>query len=315
MSSADRPTPPPGADPAPGAAAPGRRRPPPGRLLRSFLYAPGSDERILGKALAAGADAVICDLEDSVAVADKPAARSAVAALVAGSAAGAACQVQVRVNRTPGGYDTGDIEAVVAPGLAALRLPKAVSAAEVAAVARLLDQLEPDRGLPAGSVGIYPTVETAAGVDQARVLAAAPRVVSIAFGAADFLADIGAHGGDGYQATLLARSALVLASRAAGIAPPADGAWTQLDDEDGLRRSTSWARSLGFFGRSAIHPRQLAVLHEIFTPGPDELAWARRVLAAVAEASGTAVVDGGFVDPPVVERARQLVALAEVVGR
>src|SRR5690606_17197878 len=115
---------------------------------------------------------------------------------------------------------------VVAPGLAALRLPKAVSAAEAAAVAELLDELEGTRGLAPGTVGLYPTVESAAGVDRCRELAAAPRVVSLAFGAADFLADIGARGGDGqgdgYEATLLARSTLVLASRVAGIAPPVD---------------------------------------------------------------------------------------------
>jgi citrate lyase subunit beta/citryl-CoA lyase len=287
----------------------------PDRLLRSFLYAPGSRPDLLEKALDAGADAVILDLEDAVAPADKVTARRAVADLVARRAPAAACQVHVRVNRGPDGYDLDDVAAVVAPGLAALRLPKAVSAAEVAAVAELLDELEAARGLPAGTVGLYPTVETAAGVDRCRELATAPRVVSLAFGAADFLADIGAHGGDGYEPTLLARSALVLASRVAGIAPPVDGAWTRLDDEEGLRRSSRWARSLGFAGRSAIHPRQLPVIHEVFTPTAEEIAWARRVVAALGERSATAVVDGGFVDPAAARRARRLLALAEGVDR
>lgn len=301
MSSAERPA----------ATPPAGRPPAPRRLLRSFLYAPGSRERLLGKALVAGADAVICDLEDAVAPADRPAARQAVAALVATHGAYAPCQVHVRVNTGPDGYDRADLDAVVAPGLAAIRLPKAVDPDQVAAVAGRLDALERARGLPVGSIGLYPTVETAAGVEQARALAAAPRVVGLAFGAADFLADIGAAGGDGRDATLLARSTLVLASRAAGIGPPVDGAHVDLADTEGLRRSTRWARSLGFFGRSAIHPRQLPVIHEAFTPTAAELAWAARVVAAVRDGAATAVVDGGFVDAPVVRRARDLLALAE----
>jgi citrate lyase subunit beta / citryl-CoA lyase len=280
------------------------------RLLRSFLYAPGSSDRILAKALGAGADAVICDLEDSVGAAEKPTARRAAAALIATRAAGFSCQLHVRVNRGPHGYDREDLDAVVIPGLAAVRLPKAANADEVAAVAELVDELEHARGMPIGSVGLYPTIESAAGVDEARALAAVPRVVSLAFGGADFLADIGGHGGDGRDATLLARSTMVLASRAAGIGHPVDGAFTDLDDTDGLRRSTAWARSLGFFGRSAIHPRQLAVIHEVLTPTPEELAWARRVVAAIDEGTATAVVDGRFVDAPAVRRARDLLALA-----
>jgi citrate lyase subunit beta / citryl-CoA lyase len=282
----------------------------PARLLRSFLYAPGSRETLLHKALEAGADAVICDLEDAVAAADKPVARQAVADLIRSRAAEAACQVHVRVNLGPHGYDPGDLAAAVWPGLAALRLPKATSADEVAEVSKLVDALERSRGLPAGSVGLYPTIESAAGVDAARALAAAPRVVSLAFGGADFLADIGAHGGDGHDATLLARSTLVLASRAADLGRPVDGAYTDLNDTDGLRQSTTWARSLGFFGRSAIHPGQLAVIHEVFTPTPQELAWARQVVNAVSGGgTATAVVAGQFVDAPAVRRARDLLAL------
>lgn len=291
--------------------SPANRAAQPGRLLRSLLYAPGSREQILHKALDAGADAVIFDLEDAVAAADKPAARQAVADLIRTRATGTACQVHVRINRGPHGYDPDDLAAVVLPGLAALRLPKATSADEVAAAATLVGEVEQTRGLPSGSVGLYPTVETAAGVEAARALAAAPRVVSIAFGSADFLADIGAHGGDGRDATLLARTTLVLASRTAGIGPPVDGAFTDLDDTDGLRRSTAWARSLGFFGRSAIHPRQLATIHEVFTPSPPELAWARQVLSALDSGAATAVVAGQFVDAPAVRRARDLLALGE----
>lgn len=291
-------------------------RPPlPGRMLRSFLFAPGANGRILSKAMDAGADAVVCDLEDSVPVADKAGARQAVAAAIAARAADAGCQLHVRVDRGADGYDEQDLDAVVVPGLAGLRLPKAAHADEVAAVAHLVGELERTRGMPAGAVGLHPTIESAEGVDRVRELAAAPRVVSLVFGSADFLADIAAHGGDGRDATLLARSAMVLASRNAGIRAPVDGAYTGLDDLAGLRESTRWARSLGFFGRSAIHPRQLAVIHDVFTPTPEEMRWARRVLAAAQEGGGTAVVDAQFVDAPVLRRARDLLALVEGVHR
>lgn len=285
----------------------------PSRLRRSYLFAPGSSPRVLGKVLGAGADAVVLDLEDAVAPQNKVAARAAVADLVVREAAAAPCEVHVRVNRTAGGYDTDDVAAVVGPGLRALRLPKAADAGEIAAVAALLDRLERDAGLEPGTVALYPTIESAAGVERARELAAAPRVESLVFGAADFLADVGA-GGDGRDATLFARSTIVLASRTAGIAQPVDGAYTDLDDLDGLRRTTAWARSLGFFGRSAIHPRQLAVLHDVATPTPAELAWAREV-AAVSERGAAAVVAGGFVDAAVARRARAILALAPEEAR
>ncbi|MBW3602947.1 MAG: CoA ester lyase [Actinobacteria bacterium] len=278
-------------------------------MLRSFLYAPGSSERILSKVLGAGADAVVLDLEDAVAPQDKPAAREAVAALVAQQATGAPCEVHVRVNRAGRGWNRDDVAAVVAPGLAALRLPKAESGSGVAAVARLLDDHERACGMPVGTVGLYPTIESARGVEQARALAAAPRVVALAFGAADFLADIGARGGDGRDATLLARSTLVLASRAAGIRAPADGAFTDLDDLEGLRDAASWARSLGFVGKSAIHPRQVEIIHAVFAPSPEERSWAEQVVAAAGGGAATAVVDGEFVDAPVLQRARAVLAL------
>jgi citrate lyase subunit beta / citryl-CoA lyase len=246
---------------------------------------------------------------------DKGRARSLVGTAVREQGGSAACEVHVRVNRSAKGYDTDDLDAVVVPGLAALRLPKAVVPEEVEAVAQQLDALERDRGIASGAVGLYPTIESAVGVEQARALAGAARVVSLAFGTEDFLADIGVHGGDGRDATLVARSTIVLASRAAAIAPPVDGAYTDLEDPDGLRRTTAWARSLGFFGRSAIHPRQLPIIHEVLTPSEAEIDWARRVVESVRDGAATAVLDGSFVDAPVVERAQGILAIAQESSR
>jgi len=293
--------------------------------IRSYLYAPGSNPRVMEKALAAGADAVILDLEDSVAPEDKLAARGQVAAVVARASAdpasrpgsgSATAELHVRVNHGPEGPDLDDVAAVTAPGLTGLRLPKIGSAEEVAAVAEALDSLEDIGGMAPGAVRLYLSIETAAAALAATELAAAPRVARLVFGATDFLADIGSPGTVDGPATALARGLLVLASRAAGIGAPVDCVHTALDDEEGLRRGAAAARELGFFGKSVIHPRQIPVVHEVFTPSADELAAARRVLDHVAtHGAGATRLDGELIDAAVVARARRLVAMTEPGAR
>lgn len=289
--------------------------PPP---IRSYLYAPGSNPSVMEKALVAGADAVILDLEDSVAPPEKHAAREQVAALIAragvGAGAGAAPQLElhVRVNRGPDGADLDDLAAVTAPGLTGVRLPKIASADEVAAVAAALDTLERSQGMALGTVLLYLSVETAAAALAAADLAHAPRVARLVFGATDFLADIASSGATDGPATVTARGMLVLASRAAGIGAPVDCVHTGLDDDDGLRRSAARARELGFFGKSVIHPRQIPAVHDVFTPSARELSQARRILAhAEAHGAGASTLDGQMVDAAVVARARRLVATTE----
>lgn len=283
----------------------------PAAPLRSYLYAPGHRPELLAKAYTAGADAVIFDLEDAVPPGQKAAARVAVAAQLSLARPGGP-EAHVRVNAGPDGYDRTDLAAVVRPGLAGLRLPKAVEPDWIRALAGELAVREERAGLPAGQIRLYPTVESAAGVLRAGELAAASiRVARLAFGAADFLADIGAAGPAHGPATLTARGQLVLASRAAGIGAPVDSVHTVVDDLAGLRESATTARQLGFFGKAVIHPRQLPVVHDVFTPGRAELAWARRVAAAGGEVT---TVDGEFVDPPVLARARGLLALAETLS-
>lgn len=279
---------------------------------RSFLYAPGANPRLLAKVLTVGADAAVLDLEDAVAPADKQTARDAVAALVRDHARDAACAVHVRVNRDSDGYSTPDITAVTQPGLAALRLPKCERADEVAAVDRLLSTLEEQRGIPGGTIELYPTIETAVGLLRAGEIArSSPRVAALAFGPLDFAADLRLPQRDSFEATLFARSMLVVESRAAGIGRPVDGAFTQVADLDGLRELAERVRDLGFGGKSAIHPTQVPVLHDVFTPTAQEVADARRVLDTLADGAAAAVVDGVFVDTATVAYARGVVELAE----
>lgn len=279
-------------------------------LPRSYLYGPGSNARILAKVLEAGADAVILDLEDAVPRDEKPAARAAVARLVAERAEDADPEVHVRINVAgSGGFDLEDIRAVVHPGLGALRLPKSEDPGAVLEVAHLLDTLEDARDMPLGSVRLYPTVESVAGLERARDLAGcSDRVATLVYGPADLAADLGIAEPDDHDATLLARSMLVLACRAADVSAPVDGAYTAIADLEGLGASATWARRLGFGGKSALHPQQLPVLHRVFTSTADEVAHARAVIDSLAGGRAVAMVDGGFVDPAVAARAHLVLA-------
>ena len=261
-------------------------------------------------ALSSGADAVVFDLEDSVAPVDKAGAREAVGRLIGNLEGGPPAEIHVRVNRRGDGYDPTELSVVLRPGLAALRLPKCESASEVRAVEAMLDDLESERGIEDGTVRLYPTIESAAGVVAATEIAAAGRrVACLVFGSADFAASIGVSDPP-FEATLMARSTLVLACAAAGVGSPVDGAFLHVADLEGLRVHSHRVRALGFKGKSAIHPRQLPVLHEAFTPSTDEVERALRVIAATEGGKNTGVVDGAFVDPPVIAQARAVVDLA-----
>jgi citrate lyase subunit beta/citryl-CoA lyase len=281
-------------------------------LLRSYLFAPGHDEKLLGKVFAAGADAVVLDLEDAVAPPEKARAREQVRRALEQRRRGSGPEAWVRINGLESREWGEDVEAAVSPALAGVRVPKAESVAALRALDEALARAEAKRGLSTGSVAVACTIESAAGALAARELAGGPRVRHLTFGAADFAADVGADPGPLELETLAVRAHLVTASRAAGIAPPVASVFRRMDDEEGLRRSTEAARRLGFFGRSVIHPRQIAVVHEVFTPRPEEVRRAEEIVKALEKAGGGAAVaaDGQFVDAAVARRARAILELA-----
>ena len=279
---------------------------------RSHLYVPGDRPDVLAKALGRGADALIVDLEDAVAVSAKDSARAAVAEWLAGLPAAADNPVEVWVRVNPGRAAHVDVEAVAGPALAGICLAKAESAAEVAAVAGLLDRLEAERAIPAGSIGIAPLLESAAALLRAAEIAQAPRVRRLQVGEADLKADTGIEPGDDERELLWVRSQVVLASAAAGIDPPVGPVSTNFRDLDALRASTEAVRRLGYRGRACIHPAQIAVVHEVFTPSPEAVEAAQALIAAydAAVAAGSGVLlgpDGRMVDEAVVRQARRLV--------
>lgn len=281
----------------------------------SYLFAPGANPRVMVKAFAAGADAVVLDLEDSVPAAAKDTARDEVARLITARAQDQT-PTHVRVNPEGDAYSVADVDAVVQPGLEALRLPKAETPEAIAAIAELVATLERERGLSEGSIRFYPTIESAQGlVNAAAIARSSMRVEALVFGEADFAADLGLPEVTAFLPTLAARSTLVTESRAARIGRPVDGAFTRLDDLAGLQEHTERVRQLGFGGKSAIHPAQLSVIHAVFQPTPTEIAEAEAILAAARSGGGVGVVGGRFVDPAVVAHAARIVEFANRATR
>jgi citrate lyase subunit beta/citryl-CoA lyase len=278
---------------------------------RSYLYVPGDQPRKLARALDREADAVIVDLEDAVAPAAKPAARAAVAEWVRSRDPGAGVEVWVRINPDEAGHH--DALAVVGPGLTGVVAAKTRSATDLIALDEVLRQAENSAGLTPGQVEVVPLLESAAAVLEASAIARAPRVRRLQLGEADLRADLGLPHGDGEPELLHVRSQVVLVSAACGLEPPVGPVSTDFQDLDRLRASTRSLARLGFVGRACIHPAQVAVINEVFTPTPDELDRARTLVArferALAAENGVVLDDDGrMVDEAVVRQARRLLA-------
>ncbi len=275
--------------------------------LRSFLFAPGNHPRRVEKALTLDADAVILDLEDAVAIAEKPATRGAIVAAYAQPRSGL---LYVRVNAADTEFCHGDFAAIVRPGLDGVILPKVESAATIQTIDWLLGNLERERDLPQGGIDLIPIIETAKGLrDIDAILGAGTRVKHCAFGAGDFTLDVNMIWSRAESELAYARARVVTASRAAGIEAPLDTVWVDLQDEEGLEASTRTALAWGFQGKICIHPNQVGVVNRVFTPTNAEIDFAERVVAAFAQAEkeGSAAIqlDGKFIDYPIVYRAQR----------
>lgn len=274
---------------------------------RSILFVPATRPDRVPKAAATGADAVSVDLEDAVASADKAAARIAVwEQLEVLSSLSVRSILRINALTTPEGLRdlVALIDSPTAPD--GLFVPKCNSAEEV----RWIDSLLGDRH-PA--MEILPIVETTAGLDNVAAIAgASARVSAVGFGSADFSAEIGSD--MGWDALAYARGRIAVAAGQHGVAA-IDGVWLDFKDDNGLREETVRVATMGFSGKIAIHPQQVPVINQVFTPTEEAIARAQRIVAA-AEAAGGGVttLDGQMIDEPVVQGARRIVAVAEYVA-
>ena len=259
-------------------------------IARSYLFVPGDRPDRFDKACSAGADMVIVDLEDAVAPARKSGARAAIADWLSSGK-----QIVLRINADTTEWFRDDLKLARVPGVAGIILPKAEH------IDRALQMICAN-----DEKFLLPQIETARGFANSRELASAPGVQRLLFGTLDFQMDLGIDG-EGEELAYY-RSEMVLISRLAGIQPPVDGPCTALDDAAQLSADTRRAKRMGFGGKLCIHPRQVAPVNAAFAPSAEELAWARRVVAAATESNGAAVaLDGRMVDRPVILKAEQIV--------
>ncbi|MFQ5972932.1 MAG: HpcH/HpaI aldolase/citrate lyase family protein [Alphaproteobacteria bacterium] len=268
-------------------------------VFRSLLFCPATRPERFAKAVTSGADIVCIDLEDSVAPGRKAEARRNALTYFAGQQHTSATRI-LRINSPRGAEGLHDLVALVeAPRLPdGLMLPKVVSGEEV----RWIGDLLPDPVL-------IPMIETPQALAEVAAIAgASDRVRAVAFGSWDYAAEVGSD--TSWDALLYARGRLASAAAAQGIVA-LDGVWVGLDDEAGLRAEATRVAALGFGGKLAIHPRQIPVIHGAFNPSPTDIAWARKVVEAFANAAdGVVVVDGRMVDAPLVLAARRTLATA-----
>lgn len=274
---------------------------------RSFLFVPATRPERFAKALASGADAVIIDLEDAVAPADKAAARQALQPTMLALDPAQRSRLLVRINAAGTPWHAGDLAALrewVAHGLGAVMVPKAESVAGLADVAAA-----------AGPCALLPLIESVAGLDAANALAASPQVLRLAFGHLDFQADAGLACGVDESELVPVRLALVLASRRAALPAPVDGISPGAQDTAQLASDAARGRRGGFGGKLCIHPAQVAVVNAAFTPSAAELDWAQRVVAGFAAAGGGVFsLDGRMVDAPVLLLAQRTLAQRRLPG-
>ena len=283
--------------------------------IRSFLFTPANHSRRVEKVFEVGADAVILDLEDAVAINEKPAARQCVVdAFSARSNSGTRHYVRVNSIDTP--YCAEDIKATVGPWLDGVVLPKVESRACLNQLENLLAAAETAHGMAVGSLDLMPIIETAAGVEGARKIATADsRIKRMAFGGGDYTLDLNYEWHADESVLAYARAKLSHAARLGNLEAPVDTVVLQIRDDERFLQSARHGKQFGFGGKLCIHPAQIPLTHQVFTPSQDEIAHARAVVAAfeAAEAEGSASIqlDGYFIDYPIVYKSQRILALAD----
>lgn len=283
------------------------------RLRRTMMFVPGANAAMLRDAPLYGADSVMFDLEDAVSLNEKDSARTLVHFALK-TFDYSAIETVVRIN----GLDTVgalDIEAMVLAGVNVIRLPKTETAQDIIDVAAVITQVEEENDLPVGTTKMMAAIESAEGVLNARDIAtASERLIGIALGAEDYVTNMKTRRYPDGRELLFARSMILHAARAAGIAA-IDTVFSDINDTDGFIAETTRIKQLGFDGKSVINPRQIPLVNGIYAPSKAEIQQAKEVIWAIREAeskgSGVISLNGKMVDKPIVERAERVIALAK----
>ncbi|OGA77317.1 MAG: hypothetical protein A3G81_09385 [Betaproteobacteria bacterium RIFCSPLOWO2_12_FULL_65_14] len=292
------------------------------QLLRSLMFTPGQRQNMIDKALGLaplGPDAIMFDFEDSVPPDQKDAARTLVADALRRPRGASAPAYIVRVNSSATGRQIADMRAVVCANLYAILLPKVERPEEIAAAEMVVDDLERVAGVPRGQVGLIAAIESARGLHRVVDIAlAGPRLRGLMFGAEDYARDLGlpvVRTGPAWD-LVFARSSLVNAAAITGLFAM-DQVHMNFRDAEGERRDAIASRAMGFSGKAAIHPSQVAIINEVFSPTPEEVAHAQAVVKAFREALGTGIgcvmMGGQVVEQPILERAERVLHLHDAI--
>ena len=286
-------------------------------MRRSMLFLPGNTPNIIVNGEILGADAVILDLEDAVAPAEKDSARILVRNAIKYMGFGK-CEVIVRINAIDTPYWQKDLDAIIPVRPSLIMPPKTSCAADVLAVDAYIAQLEEKLGMPQESVGLIPLIETALGVENAfQIASACKRVKAIFLGGEDLTADLRCKRTKEGHEIAYARSRMVCAARAAGV-EVYDTPFTDVNDDEGIYVDAQYAKSLGFTGKSAISPRHVKAINEVFSPSMKDIDYAYEVMEAIRigkeQGKGAVSLRGKMIDAPIVSRARQTIAAAEALG-
>ncbi|MBE5785199.1 MAG: citrate (pro-3S)-lyase subunit beta [Clostridiales bacterium] len=283
------------------------------RLRRSMLFVPGNNPGMIRDAHIYGSDSIMFDLEDSVSINEKDAARflvyNALSSLRYGNK-----ELVVRINDLSSGLGIKDLEAIVRAKPDVIRLPKTECARDVIDCEREIERIEREAGIPVGTTGMMAAIESGRGVLNALEIAlSSKRLIGIALGAEDYVTDLKTTRSDGTE-LFFARNMILNAARAAGI-DALDTVYSDVNNEEGFIKEAKLIRQLGFDGKSVINPRQIPPLHKVFMPSEKDLAKSRAIIEAAEEAerrgSGVVSLNGKMIDKPIVTRARYLLDLAE----
>lgn len=286
-------------------------------VLRSLLFVPGNRANMLEKALGFAPDAYVPDMEDSVPAEEKANARDVTVSFLARLATTGRLVVP-RVNSIDSGLMEEDLEAVVGPHIFGVSVGKVRSADDIKYISAVIERLERRVGVRPGSTRLVPWLEVARAIVNAyEICVASPRIVGVAFGAEDFTNDMGIPRTEDDSEVAYPRSVVCVAARAADVLA-LDTPYFSFRDPEGLRKNALAARRQGFKGKFAIHPAQVDIINEAFSPSAEEIEHARRVVAAFEEAErqgrGSTSLDGKVIDVPVVKRARQVLEVARALG-
>jgi citrate lyase subunit beta/citryl-CoA lyase len=287
-------------------------------LYRTLLFVPGNNPGQMVKADIYGADCVIFDLEDAVSIHEKDAARDLVKHYLT-DLRPETCRVGVRINAQDTPYYEEDVRSMVSVKPDFLRLPKSETAENIRQLDKLITESEKACGIESGSVKIIATIETALGVYNAyQIASASPRMIAIGLGAEDFRTDMRMTRSEDGQEILFARNMISLAAHAAKVLP-LDYVYSNFKNEEGFIADVRFGKMLGFTGKSVIHPSQIPLVHNVYTPTDQEIEQAKKIAAAYEEAmskaSGVVALNGKMIDMPIVVRAQNTLEYAKASGK